>query len=463
MIVTLQSERVQTLADVRAVIDGNDRLDYQFTDREAAYEFIRRTLVRFNYPTLSKPDKGVIGRYLAKMTGLSRAQMTRLVGQHRATGRVTDRRGGAPVRPFERRYTGADIRVLAEVDAALGDMSGPATRAVMRREFEVFGQRRFERLARLSNGHLYNLRRSRTYQRKRTTFTKTRPTPVAIGERRKPRPDGQPGFLRVDTVHQGDLDGVKGVYHINTVDEVTQYEHIGCVQAISERFLLPVLEANLQAYPFPIQGFHTDNGSEYINQRVAALLNKLHIGEFTKSRARKSNDNALVEGKNAAVVRKHLGYDHIPQRFSARVNAFTHDVLSPFLNHHRPCLFPTEQRDHKGKIKKRYRDQDIATPYEKLKSPSQCRDVPQTRRHLPTTRCHRLCPKRPRRRPRSQCRPRRTVPNHRLRVGTRRRVTPPSHTARLSQQPPASSGPPAHRRAGSTCHRLHSRIDSPPH
>ena len=98
--------------------------------------------------------------------------MTRLVGQHRATGRVTDRRGGAPVRPFERRYTGADIRVLAEVDAALGDMSGPATRAVMRREFEVFGQRRFERLARLSNGHLYNLRRSRTYQRKRTTFTK---------------------------------------------------------------------------------------------------------------------------------------------------------------------------------------------------------------------------------------------------------------------------------------------------
>ena len=130
MIVTLQTERVQTLADVRAVIDGNDRLDYQFTDREAAYEFIRRTLVRFGYPTLSKPDKGVIRRYLAKMTGLSRAQMTRLVRQHRATGRVTDRRGGTPVRPFERPYTGADIRRLAEADAALGDMSGPATRAV---------------------------------------------------------------------------------------------------------------------------------------------------------------------------------------------------------------------------------------------------------------------------------------------------------------------------------------------
>ena len=175
-------------------------------------------------------------------------------------------------------------------------MSGPATRAVMRREFEVFGQRRFERLARLSNGHLYNLRRSRTYQRKRTTFTKTRPTPVAIGERRKPRPDGQPGFP--DTVHQGDLDGVKGVYHINTVDEEVRAHRLR--PPSPNAFSSPCSKRTSGRIPF--QSGHTDNGSEYINQRVAALLNKLHIGEFTKSRARKSNDNALVEGKNAAVV-----------------------------------------------------------------------------------------------------------------------------------------------------------------
>ena len=139
MIVTLQTERVQTLADVRAVIDGNDRLDYQFTDREAAYEFIRRTLVRFGYPTLSKPDKGVIGRYLAKMTGLSRAQMTRLVGQHRATGRVTDRRGGAPVRQCAR-SSGATpaptsacwrrwTRLSATCPAPNGASPGPIPRA----------------------------------------------------------------------------------------------------------------------------------------------------------------------------------------------------------------------------------------------------------------------------------------------------------------------------------------------
>ena len=209
---------------------------------------------------------------------------------------------------------------------------------------------------------------TRTYRRRRTVFTKTRPRPVAIGQRRRPCPDGQPGFLRVDTVHQGDLDGAKGVYHINTVDEVTQYEHIGTVEAISERFLVPVLEALLDAYPFEIVGFHADNGSEYINRRVAALLNKLHVGQFTKSRARQCNDNALVEGKNGAIIRHCLGYDHIPQRFAARVNAFTQGVLSAYLNYHRPCLFATERRDAKGRIRRRYRDQDTATPYEKLKS-----------------------------------------------------------------------------------------------
>jgi transposase InsO family protein len=69
----------------------------------------------------------------------------------------------------------------------------------------------------------------------------------------------------------------------------------------------------MEAFPFVIQGFHADNGSEYINQRVAERLNKLLI-EFTKSRSRPTNDNALVESKNGAVVRKHLGYAHIPQK-----------------------------------------------------------------------------------------------------------------------------------------------------
>ena len=98
------------------------------------------------------------------------------------------------------------------------------------------------------------------------------------------------------------------------------------------------------------------------------LLQALHVDAFTKSRARRSNDNALVESKNGSVVRKHLGYGHIPSRYAAQVNAFTQQVLSPHLNFHRPCFFPVEQVDAKGRVRKRYRDADIMTPYEKLKS-----------------------------------------------------------------------------------------------
>ena len=365
---TLQTERLQRLEQVRAFVSGNEAVDFELVDRPSAYGFIRRTLVQFGYRSLGKADKGTVRAYLGKMTGFSRAQLTRLIGQHRDTGRVEDRRGRPPAKPFERRYTASDIRLLAQVDGTLGQMSGPATRAVMRRQFEVFGKESFERLARLSNGHLYNLRQSQTYQRRRSTFTKTQPTQVAIGERRKPDPNGRPGFLRVDTVHQGDRDSAKGLYHINIVDQVTQWQHVGTVEAISERFLLPVLQALLSAYPFSVQGFHSDNGSEYINHQTANLLNKLHIGQFTKSRPRHSNDNALVEGKNAAVVRKCLGYAHIPKRFAQEVNHFTQNVLSPFLNYHRPCLFPVDQVDPKGRIRKRYRDHDVTTPYEKLKS-----------------------------------------------------------------------------------------------
>ena len=193
------------------------------------------------------------------------------------------------------------------------------------------------------------------------SMDKTRPVKVNIGERRKPRPEGRPGFLRVDSVHQGDLDGIKGLYHINLVDEVSQFQFIGSVERISERFLLPVLEALIRAFPFIIHGFHADNGSEYINRQVAALLGKLHVEEFTKSRARRTNDNALVESKNGSVVRKHLGYAHIPGRFAQQVNHFTQNVLSSYLNFHRPCFFPTEEIDAKGRVRKRYRYEDMMT------------------------------------------------------------------------------------------------------
>ncbi|MEW6217535.1 MAG: hypothetical protein AB1543_07620 [Candidatus Bipolaricaulota bacterium] len=156
----------------------------------------------------------------------------------------------------------------------------------------MFGRGEFARLSTISVAHLYRLRQGFVYRQRSVTVHKTQPTAVRIGERRKPNPQGRPGYLRVDTVHQGDRDGEKGVYHINTIDEVTQWENLGCVERISEGFLVPVLEELLDQYPFQTLGLHADNGSEYINRVVAELLEKLRI-ELTKSRARKTNDQAL--------------------------------------------------------------------------------------------------------------------------------------------------------------------------
>ena len=307
-------------------------------------------------------------RFLVAATGISLKQTERLLRQWRETGAVRDGRGRSRGRPFARRYAAADVRLLADVDEAYGQRSGLATREVPRRQFAVFGDAGFERLATISNGHVNNLRGSATYRAKRTVRTRTRSATTAIGLRRAPEPEGRPGHVRADTAHQGDRDGVKGLYLINLVDQVTQYEFVGAAVGISERFPVPLLEGLPRSFPFPILDFRADNGSEHINHPVAALLDKLRVERFTKSRARHSNDNALVEGKNANVVRKWFGHDHIPQRFAPEVNRFAQGTLSPFLNFHRPCLFATEHRDGNGRIRRKHLAADVMTPYARLRS-----------------------------------------------------------------------------------------------
>ena len=368
MIVTLRTERIRTLDQVRAFLDGNQPADFELTDRTSAYAFVRRTLVRFEYHGLGKPDKGLLRRFIEKVTGFSRAQANRLIAQHRRTGNIRDHRCKPPANAFRRRYTAPDAALLAEVDEAFGQPSGPATKVILWRMFHVYGDQRFERLASISNGHIYNLRKSRIYRTGRLTFRKTRATPVAIGVRRKPQPNGKPGYLRVDTVHLGDHRGQKGIYILNVIDEVTQFQHLGAVPRITQHFLVPRLEALLSAFPFTIHAFHADNGGEYINHQVAELLTKLHIPAFTKSRPRHCNDNALVESKNGSVVRKWLGHIHVPHALVPQVNALLDDTLCPFLNFHHPCLFATEVTGPNGRVKRRYRQEDVATPYDRFKS-----------------------------------------------------------------------------------------------
>ena len=358
--------RIGTLDEVRAFLDGTRCVDFEIPGPLERRAWIERSLVELSYQRLRKRDRGVVMRYLCRVTAYSRQQMTRLIAQWRRTGRVEDRRR-APAKPFATRYTREDAALLAEVDALHDTLSGPATKKLCERALVRFGDKRFERLARISVSHLYNLRRSKSYRRKRGKVEKTRPAKVNIGLRRVPQPQGRPGYVRVDSVHSGEWDGAKGLYFINAVDEVTQYQVVAAVPRLGERDLVPALEGLLAAFPFKVLGFHADNGSEYVNHKVAELLNKLLV-EFTKSRPRRSNDNALVESKNGSVVRKHLGYAHIPVRAVAAFNAHLREHLWSYLNYHRPCFFPVTVTDDKGRQRKRYLYEHIMTPYEKLKS-----------------------------------------------------------------------------------------------
>lgn len=366
MVIDMNDEQVHTLAQMRAFLDGTVAIDFAVAAQER-YGFIARTVRRFGYPGLKRPEKAVVLRFLERVSGYSRQQVARLVKRGGEQGQLIKRYQGSRT-SFARIYTNADVLLLAHTDSLHSTLSGSATKKLMERAFGLFRDLRYERLAKISVGHLYNLRQRQGYRRERQTWTKTRPVSIAIGERRAPAPNNQPGYLRIDSVHQGDQDGVKGVYHINTVDCVTQYEGVATCERISEAFLIPVLEELLQSFPFPILGFHSDNGTEFINHRVAKLLNKLLIEEQTKSRSRHCNDNAQAESKNGSIVRKHLGYTHIPQRFASLVNAFCRDHLNPYVNFHRPCLFAETITDAKGRQRKRYPYKLMMTPYEKLKS-----------------------------------------------------------------------------------------------
>jgi transposase InsO family protein len=266
---------------------------------------------------------------------------------------------------FARRYTAEDVALLADVDAAHEDLSGPAIRHVLHREFTAYGKAAYERLAGISVSHIYNLRHSERYRQSRVRMHHTQARGVSIAERRKPDPQGKPGYLRVDTVHQGQHDGQPGIYHINAVDTVTQWQVIGCVETICERDLIPVLEAMFHQFPFRILGFHSDNGSEFLNHRVEKMLNKLLV-EFTKSRAYRTTDNALVEGKNGAVVRKHMGYGAIGAEHAAAFQKFYTAYFNPYLNYHRPCGFADIQTRARGHKRRVYHRDDYQTPYEKL-------------------------------------------------------------------------------------------------
>lgn len=354
-----------TLAEIKEFVKSSSKIKFKSKSKVERNKWIENILQQHRYSKCLKPDKTIIRKYIRLITGLSKSQLTRLVADYKKYATLKPREYQR--HKFSKKYDLEEIALLADVDNAHCCLSGPATKQIIKEEYELFKKSKYNILKDLSVTHLYRLRSTRRYHEKVKILSKTRPTKVPLGERRKPEPNGQPGYLCVDTVHQGDQNKEKGIYHINIVDMVTQYEFIGAVEAISEQFMKSILKELLEKFPFVVVEFHSDNGSEYINKVVVKLLNKLLI-KLTKSRPRHSNDNGLVETKNGSVIRKHMGYIHIPRSKANIVNRFYQDWFNDYLDYHRPCAFPKIKIDKKGKEKRTYPHDMYMTPYQKFKS-----------------------------------------------------------------------------------------------
>lgn len=363
MVTMLDDSFMETIDDLRKFIDSVTFITFRALQRDERTAWIRQVLIRFKYGALKRRKKQVVRRYIMKISGLSRAQVARHIEGYKA-GRPMTRLYQR--HRFSKKYTLSDTELLAETDNLHQRLNGAATIVIMQTEYER-GDLRYERLRSISVSHLYRLRGTKRYREQSMTYKKTNPVSVPIGERRKPEPSGKPGFLRFDSVHQGDCNGEKGVYHINAVDEVTQWEVPVAVENLQEVSVEPALDEAFNLFPFEILNFHSDNGGEYINGVVHDFLNRWQVKQ-TKGRPRHSNDNGLVETKNGAIIRKYMTYYHIPQPYAARINRFYRDHLIPYLNFHRPCAFPKIEIQAHGKKKITYPKKNVMTPYKKLKS-----------------------------------------------------------------------------------------------
>jgi len=365
----MNTTNINSIGDMENFLQANNKIEISIESKKDKYNYINKILIKFKYHIERKKNKTIIKKHLIKITQYSPKQIKRLIKKQKdgklliSLKLAKDNRKG-----FIKKYYPSDIALLIKTDSFHKCVNGNATKTIMEREFNIFNKIKYKNISEISTSHIYNIRnKSRQYQTSEALFyTKTKATPVSIGERRKPQPDGKCGYLRVDSVHQGDRDKKKGVYHINIVDEVTQWEIVGCVEGISDYFLKPLLEDLLSQFPYKIINFHSDNGSEYINKTVEKILNRLMIKQ-TKSRSRHCNDNALVESKNASVIRKHIGRNYIHKKYAGEINNFYKKYFNIYLNYHRVCAFPIDVIDKKGKIKKTYPKDNYMTPYDKLK------------------------------------------------------------------------------------------------
>lgn len=351
---SMDDSRLLDINQLRDFLTAAQSVTIRLNSIEEKYRCIDQTVDRLSYKKLSRGEKHIVYVYLRKLTGYKKAQLLRLIKQA-VVGRLA-RTAYKRTNP-NRIYTNSDVKLLEKTDEVHLRLNAGATHEILRREWEVFGHKKYERISGVSVSHINNLRHHPVYINSWVNGTK--PREISIGSTMPPEPNNLPGAIRIDTVHQRD------VFHINAVDEITQWEILVCVPVIAESCLGPALEYLMRQFPFAIFNFHSDRGGEFINCNVEAILNRLLI-KHTKSRTRHCNDNALVEGKNGSVVRKNMGYAHIHQTKANEINTYYTNWFNPYLNFHRPCLYLTEtKKDDQGRERRVYGD--VMVPYDKLK------------------------------------------------------------------------------------------------
>lgn len=355
MNITMDDSRITTVAQLQEFLKASQKVVVSLENEpiEEKYAFIEKTIKQFSYQKLSKQHKRIVLMYLRKVTGYKKRQTYRLVT--RVEKGVLKKVLYQRVKPH-RIYTTTDVKLLEKTDELHLRLSELATKEILRREYEMFGKKDYQTIAKISHGHITNLRHAPLYRNFWINHTKARQVPIGITK--PPENFGRPGSIRIDSVSQ------KDVYHINSVDEITQWEVVFCVPQLSESCMLPALREIFDQYPFRLFNFHSDRGKETINYLVAELLQRLLIKQ-TKNRSYHSGDNALVETKNGSVIRKNMGWEHINQSMCDPINDYYKTFFNPYLNFHRPCGFPTIQVDEKGKKKKVY--SLYQPPYEALK------------------------------------------------------------------------------------------------
>ena len=173
-----------------------------------------------------------------------------------------------------------------------------------------------------------------------------------------------PGYAQIDLVaHNGG--NVYGGFlsTLNSTDVSTGWTTCILVKDKTRLQMLKGLIRMRSSFPFPLKGFHSDNGAEFINETIVAFKEKYNL-EFTRGRAYKKNDNPHIEQKNYTIVRRNTGYLRYDQPEHGKILTELYEYLNLYVNYFQPIMILQEKHRVGAKA---YRKYDYPkTPYQRV-------------------------------------------------------------------------------------------------